>query len=169
MFRGKYLPGFLERYAPLYRELVEQHGLEKVVRVYDYFFAFMSRMTWGQWMVVEKVCPDVGMRQLLFWVVECVYESDLVSQFRFAWKPSGKDSTLVIECVAPDADEIQRWQWWLPRNADGTLTQRYSLIDWYGRLRQDPKALPEVDPAWLLLSSGTEESAAEDGDMVQDE
>lgn len=169
MFRGKYLPSFFERFAPAYKRIIEQHGIEKVYKVYDYFFAFMSRMQWGQWMVVDKVCPDVSMRQLFYWVVECIYESDLISQFRFAWKEDTPNASLVIECVAPTAEQMKRWQYVLPSVTapDGKVQflRRYSLIDWFSRLRQDPKCMPEVNPAWLLLDSGQSDDEAEDDDL----
>lgn len=162
MFRGKYLPDFFQQNAPLYSRLVERHGKEKVYKVYDYFFDFMSRMCWGQWMVVDRVCPDVSMRQLFYWVVECIYQSDLFSQFRFVWRPaqqnenSSLNEVLCIECVAPTQEQMQRWQWFLPKADDGTLLQRYSLIDWFGRLRQDPKCDPDIDPSWLMLEATSE-------------
>lgn len=166
MFRGKHLPSFLEQQAPLYRQLVEQHGLEKVVKVYDYFFAFMSRMIWGQWMVLDKVCPDVQMRQLFYWVVECIYQSDLISQFCFEYHDLPSDPSrreVRIVCVEPTADQLKRWRPFLPMMSTDQFSRRYSLIDWYGRLRQDPKSLPDVDPSWLMLEGGSDEA---EGDPV---
>lgn len=156
MFRGKYLPSFLQHTAPLYASLVSQYGTEKVYRVYDYFFAFMNRMQWGQWMVVDKVCPDVAMRQLFFWCVECIYQSDFFSQFCFEYHPLPHDKScreVRIVCVEPTSEQIQRWQWFLPHDDNGNLLRRYSLIDWFSRLRSDPSCNPDIDPAWLLLEA----------------
>lgn len=172
MFRGRHLPTFFERTAPVYRELVERHGVEKVCKVYDYFFSFMSNMRWGQYMVVGKVCPDVSMRKLFYWVVECIYQSDLISMFRFVWKPpftsdasAATVHSLCIECVEPTTDQTQHWQWFLPHDADGNLRRTYSLIDWFGRLRRDPKSLPEVDPEWLMLEATSDWGQPSDADM----
>ncbi len=152
MFRGKYLPGFFEQYAPLYARLVGEHGVEKVYSVYDYFFAYLSNLHWGQYFVFKKLCPNTEYAQLLMWVLECIYESDLCSQFAWRW---AKDATgadeLRVYCVEPTKEQRQMWQYFL--RPDG----RYSLIDWFGRLRQDPKSLPEVNPEWILLSSDSEE------------
>lgn len=152
MFRGKYLPGFFEQYAPLYADLVRQHGVEKVYSVYDYFFTYLSNMHWGQYFVWKKMCPNSDYTQLVMWVLECIYESDLFSQFAFRWaKVDGvPDEELRVYCVEPTKHQKQLWQYFLRTDA------RYSLIDWFGRLRQDPKALPEIKSEWLLLTSGNE-------------
>lgn len=155
MFRGKYLPGFFEQYAPLYRWLVQEHGQEKVWQVYDYFFGFVSKLQWGQWMVLDKVCPKVEMRQLFYWVMECIYQSDLCSQMRWEWAaPSGKPSGTVadelrIVVVEPPAELMKKWEPFLGQ-------RRYLYIDWFGRLRRDPGCNADIKPEWLMLEVQSE-------------
>lgn len=148
MFRGKYtLPVWLRMSAPLFRRLIEQHGREKVDAVYAFFFKFVQNMQWGQWMVLDKVCPDEEKRQLFYWVMELIYQSDLLSQFRFEYhpipdKPELREVRIVM--VAPPERIQQKW-------APMLGTNRYLFIDWYGRLCQDPMSHPDIDPAWLML------------------
>lgn len=152
MFRGKFLPSFIEQSAPLYRRLIEQHGVEKVYKVYDYFFAFVSRMKWGQWMVLTRVCPDRDARQLFYWVMECIYQSDLCSQMRWEWakiEPSkkvsdGPQEELRLVIVEPTPEQKQRLGLFMGDNC-------YLYIDWFGRLRTDPNCHPDINPEWLML------------------
>lgn len=151
MFRGKYtLPVWLRRTAPLYRQLVEQFGREQISKVYDYFFAFVSRMQWGQWMVLDKVCPDLDKRQLFYWVIELIYQSDLLSQFRFEFHPiPGNDERQEVRIVVVPPPDRLKEQWAPFLGSDS----RYIYIDWYNRLLRDPRSNPDVNPAWLMLDA----------------
>lgn len=170
MLRGKYLPGFFEQYAPLYRWLVQEHGQEKVWQVYDYFFGFVSKLQWGQWMVLEKVCPKVEMRQLFYWVMECIYQSDLCSQMRWEWADAPREKAsetgagepkqeLRLVVVPPTPEQMKRWEPFLGQ-------RRYLYIDWFGRLRRDPGCNADVKPEWLMLE---EQSEWGSGGDVQDD
>lgn len=145
MFRGKCLPLFFEEYAALYRYFIEEYGSAKVYQVYDYFFGFVSKLQWGQWMVLEKVCPKVEMRQLFYWVMECIYQSDLCSQMRFEIR--GTETCLVV--VAPTESQQKRWQPFLGK-------YRYLYIDWFGRLRRYPGCNADIKPEWLMLEEQSE-------------
>lgn len=155
MFRGKYLPGFFEQYATLYRWLVQEHGQEKVWQVYDYFFGFVSKLQWGQWMVLEKVCPKVEMRQLFYWVMECIYQSDLCSQMRWKWEPVGDKDELRIVVVSPTPEQLKKWRPFVGQN-------RYLYIDWFGRLRRDPGCNADIKPEWLMLEEQSEWGSGSD-------
>lgn len=161
MFRGKYiLPVWLRKTAPIYRKLIEQFGREKVDAVYAFFFKFVSNMKWGQWMVLDKVCPDLEKRQLFYWVMELIYQSDLLSQFRFEYhpipdKPDLREVRIVI--VAPPDELQKKWEPFLGKD-------RYLYIDWYGRFRCDPSCNPDINPEWLLLDAPVPEW----GDNVPD-
>lgn len=146
MFAGKNLPLFLEETAPMFRSLVELHGREKVDKVYRYFFDFVSRMKWGQWMVLTKVCPDHDDRQLFYWVMELIYQSDLCSQMRWKWAPVGDKDELRILVVPPTPEQIKRWAPFIGQDC-------YLYIDWYGRLLRDPNCHPDIKPEWLMLEA----------------
>lgn len=164
MFRGKYtLPVWLSKSAPLYRQLIEQHGREKVDAVYAFFFKFVQRMKWGQWMVLDKVCPDLEKRQLFYWVMEMIYQSDLLSKFRFEYhhihdKQELREVRIVL--VAPTDEQKKKWQPMLGQNT-------YLFIDWYRRLCRDPKCDPDINPEWLMLDAPASEWG-NDGDEQDD-
>lgn len=148
MFRGKNLLLFLEQQAPLFRRLVEQYGIEKVNKVYDYFFAFTARLKWGQWMVLSKVCPDRGQRMLFFWAMEMIYQSDLLSQFRFDYVSLDRSRQEVRLLIVPPVESVR--QQWIDLGL--VANDHYKLYDWYGnyRLNQDINP-PGIDPVWLML------------------
>ncbi len=105
LFRGKYLlPYWLEQYQSETLALIELHGQEKVWKVYDWVFRYMQSMCWGQWLVVEKIAPDSSARRLLYWCMELIYQSDIVSQFRVE---RVGDETRVVS-VEPDPQRINR-------------------------------------------------------------
>ena len=164
MFRGKYtLPVWLRKSAPLYRQLIEQHGREKVDAVYTFFFKFVSNMKWGQWMVLDKVCPKVEDRQLFYWVMEMIYQSDLCSQMRFEYrdipdKPELREVRIVV--VAPPDELKKKWEPFLGKD-------RYLYIDWYHRLCRDPDCDPDFKPEWLMLDAPASEWG--DGGNEQDD
>ena len=147
MFRGKCLPEFLERTAPMFRSLVQEHGRAKVDAVYRYFFNFVSRMKWGQWMVLTKVCPDHNARHLFYWVMELIYQSDLCSQMRWEWAPAGPGKEeLRLVVVPPTPEQAQQCAPFLGN-------EHYLYIDWYGRLLNDPNCHPDIKPEWLMLEA----------------
>ena len=143
MFRGKNLPQFLRQYREYYALLVGKHGRDKVLKVYTWLFKFLSSLHWGQWMVLDKVCPDLANRGLFYWCFECIYESDLLSQYEFR-RVDGEERIYVVE---PSEEQRERLKDFLP---DG----QYRLIDWYGRLLSDPRSNPDIRPEWLMLSEG---------------
>ena len=159
MFRGKSLPGFLQRYQMLYEAIVAEDGIDKVLRVYDYTFKLLSGMQWGQYMRLSRVCPDLAKRQLFFWCIEMIYQSDLISQMKFAVR-DGED---VIEIVPPSQDSQQRLSICFG-------DKRYLYIDWYRRLLADPKCNDEVRPEWLMLDSVADQAqeTQEDYDGIYD-
>lgn len=158
MFRGKNLPQFFREYQEYYALLLRKHGQDKVVKVYLWLFRFLSGMQWGQWMVLEKVCPDPANRGLFYWCFECIYESDLLSQYEFRTERTedGASETRIY-VVEPDADRQERLK-------DFFSGRRYRLIDWYTRLLADPRSNPDVRSEWLMLGeegNGEEESVIE--------
>lgn len=140
MFRGKNLPQFFKEYQEYYALLVTKHGLEKIQKVYAWLFKFLSAMQWGQWMVLDKMCPDIDNRGLFFWCFECIYESDLFSQYEFRTV----DDETRIYVVEPTDEQKEKWK-------DFLGDRRYRLIDWYERLQQNPKSNPDIRPEWLML------------------
>lgn len=148
MFRGKMLPDFLRDYAELYAALKEWHGLEQVKRVYDFFYSFVNRMDYGQWMVLHNVCPQTDdpeltrrKRLLFYWVMEVLYQGDMFLRLRWEFVP------------LPDHPDRQECR--IVRDAPGEeVTQRFgkpSVTDWYNRLLRNPEIHPDIDPAWLGL------------------
>lgn len=164
MFRGKMLPDFLRDYAELYAALKEWHGLEQVKKVYDYFYSFVNRMGYGQWMVLQKVCPQVDgyeqtrrKRLLFYWVMELLYQGDLFLQLRWEFvplpdKPDEQECRIVR--VAPSEDMVKTFG-------------KPTIIDWYNRLLDNPEYDPDIDPAWLGLErSASQWGGTEDADAA---
>lgn len=140
MFRGKCLPQFFQEYQEYYALLVGKHGRDKVHKVYAWLFKFLSSLQWGQWMVLDKICPDIDNRGLFFWCFECIYESDLLSQFEFR----SVDGEARIYVLEPTDEQKERWKALLSARS-------YSLIDWYSRLIENPRSNPDIRPEWLML------------------
>ena len=149
MFRGKCLPQFFQEYQEYYALLVGKHGRDKVYKVYVWLFKFLSSLQWGQWMVLDKICPDIYNRGLFFWCFECIYESDLLSQFSFR-TVDGETRIYVLEPTEEQRKELPFM----------FGERKYRLIDWYSRLLEDPLSNPDIRPEWLMLDyavDGTEE------------
>lgn len=161
MFHGKNMPLFLRRYEGLYREMVEIHGIEKVRKTYYYFFNLCQKMQWGQWFVLNKMCSKPHDRLLLFWVMEMIYQSDLLSDFRFEHHPTDDKAVdeVRIVVVAPSEERLKRQSVFF-------VGRHYVLNDWYGRLLYDPKSNPDVRPEWLMLEQARDE---EDTDIDESE
>lgn len=84
MFRGRCLPDFLRTYQDHFAWIIQEYGRERFDRVYDWIFNLLTtQMSFGQWIVVEKICPDPHLRPLLYFVLELIYQSDMLSQFHF--------------------------------------------------------------------------------------
>lgn len=148
LFQGKYLlPYWLKQYQCETLALIEQHGQEKVWKVYDWVFKYMQSMHWGQWLVIEKIAPDPTAQRLLYWCMELIYQSDLISQFRV----ERKDGETRVVSVEPDQEHKKRYSVFIGQG-------KYLLVDWFGRLRQDPKSNREVQPEWIGLASADESS-----------
>lgn len=144
MFRGKNLPQFIRDNREYYAVLMRLHGREKIAKVYGWLFRFLSSLQWGQWIVLDKVCPDLANRGLFYWCFEFIYESDLLSQYEFR-TVDGETRIYVVE----PTEEQQR------RFADFYSGRRYRLIDWYSRLLADPRSNPDVRAEWLMLGEDT--------------
>lgn len=141
LFRGKYLlPYWLEQFQCETLALIELHGQEKVRKVYDWVFKYMQSMRWGQWLVVEKIAPDASARRLLYWCMELIYQSDLISQFRVE-KSDGETRVVSVE---PDPERREKFAIFMGED-------RYLLADWYRRLRDNPQCDSEIRPEWLGL------------------
>lgn len=154
MFRGKNLPLFLRTYQEYYALLLGKHGRGKVRTVYNWLFRFLQQMQWGQWMVLEKVCPKAENRGLFYWCFEMIYQSDLLSQYEFRTERTEDGGYIEtrIYVVEPDADRQERLK--------GVFSGRhYRLVDWYNRLLDDPRSNPDVRPEWLML--GEEDNGEE--------
>ena len=142
MFRGKNLPGFLEARQYEFAFLLDTYGREKFDKVYGYFFRKLASMQWGQWIVVEKACPKEEDRHLFRFVVELIYQSDILSRFRFEWL----EGETRIHIDPPSEEQQKKWGVFLGN-------RRYLLIDWYGRLRRDPGCNADINPEWLGLEA----------------
>lgn len=131
MFSGKYIggDGFIEVFRDEYLRLIKLFGREKFDKVYDWTFKLLSGMSWEQWIVVERVCPDVSQLPLFYFCVEMVYQSDLFSQFCFKHVEGsdGKTETRIVMLPPLDVHR-ERCSIFLGHN-------RYRLIDAYARLR----------------------------------
>lgn len=159
LFRGKFLLStWLEEYQCETLALIREHGAEKVWKVYDWVFRYMQSMRWGQWLVVEKIAPDAKARRLLYWCMEVIYQSDLISKFRVEHT---EGETRVVS-VEPDPDRKKK-------HAIFMGADRYLLIDWCGRLRQDPKCDPDINPEWLGLKVEVEEMPPEEEEEIDNE
>ena len=165
MFRGKMLPDFLRDYAELYAALKEWHGIEQVKKVYDYFYAFVNRMGYGQWMVLQKVCPRLEdyeqnrrKRLLFYWVLELLYQGDMFLNLRWEFVPMPDK---------PDEQEVR-----IVRDAPSEAVMQTigkpSIVDWYHRLLDNPDSNPDIDPAWLGLTVSSPWGGGEDTDMLPD-
>lgn len=168
MFRGRCLPDFLRTYQDHFAWIIQEYGRERFDRVYDWIFnLFTTQMSFGQWIVVEKICPDPHLRPLLYFVLELIYQSDMLSQFHFercvpapsnlstSPTPSNSPSSPSQPSLAtPKVSELRVIMDPPPPNirrilAPGSI--RYPLVDWYSRLRLDPYCDPDIDPSWLGL------------------
>lgn len=147
MFRGKNLAQFFREYQEYYALLVAKHGRDKVLKVYTWLFKFVSSLQWSQWVVLDKVCPDPENRGLFYWCFECIYESDLLSQYEFRAE-NGEKRIYVVE---PTAEQQERWK-------DFLHGRRYMLIDWYTRLLAEPRCNPDIRPEWLMLGENDGDS-----------
>lgn len=154
MFRGRFLPDFLRSYQDHFAWMIREYGRDRFNRVYDWLFNLLStQMCFGQWIVVEKICPDKQLRPLLYFSLELIYQSDLFSQFHFercvsapSSPSSGSSASRVTELrvvMDPPSPAIRAIL------APGSV--RYPLVDWYSRLRLDPHCDPDIDPEWLGL------------------
>ena len=147
MFRGKNLPGFLEARQHEFAFLLDTYGREKFDKVYGYFFRKLASMQWGQWIVVEKACPREEDRHLFRFVVELIYQSDILSRFRL----ERLEGETRIHIDAPSEEQQKKWSIFLGDH-------RYILIDWYGRLCKDPGCNSDIDPEWICLEAVQEAS-----------
>ena len=156
MFRGRYLPDFLRTYQDHFAWIIQEYGRERFDRVYDWIFNLLTtQMSFGQWIVVEKICPDPHLRPLLYFVLELIYQSDMLSQFHFercVTAPSNLSN--LSNSSNPKVTELRVIMDPPPPNirrilAPGSI--RYPLVDWYSRLRLDPYCDPDIDPSWLGL------------------
>ena len=159
MFRGRCLPDFLRTYQDHFAWIIQEYGRERFDRVYDWIFNLLTtQMSFGQWIVVEKICPDPHLRPLLYFVLELIYQSDMLSQFHFERcvtapsnlsnpsnlaNSSNQKVTELRVIMDPPPHNIRRIL------APGSI--RYPLVDWYSRLRLDPHCDLEIDPSWLGL------------------
>lgn len=143
LFRGKRLLHiWLEENQDEFRSLVALHGREKFNRVYDWTFRYMSAMRFGQWLVIEKIAPSPEARRLFLFVMELIYQSDLVSHFRV----ERKDGETHVVMVEPTEEKKKSLAILLGNGS-------YILADWYGRLLADPNADDSIRPEWLGLES----------------
>ncbi len=147
MFRGKNLMQFFKTYQDYYALLLEIHGEEKIIQVYKWMFRFLSQMQWGQWLVVQKICPKREMRGLFYWSLECIYQSDLLSQMEFD-KIDSQDGNrqLIVRLLEPTDEQKEQWRAFLPAEK-----RSYNFIDWYSRLLENPQSHPDFNPDWLQL------------------
>ena len=141
MFDGKNLVAFWEQYRYFYKFLIERYGIEKMLKVYNWTFRMLQNMEFGQWAILDKICPDKDNRFLLYFCLEHIYQSDMLSQF--AWE----EDKLV--CVEPTKKQRKRCREFY--SADG---RHYILNDWFNRLLRCPDCFPGIKPEWITL--GTE-------------
>lgn len=163
MFRGKQLlECWLKRYECETRDMLRIHGREKLEKVYYWVFRYVSGMTWGQWMVVDKIAPEGQQRRLFYWCMELIYQGDLLSQFRF--ERVGKELRIVV--VEPTKEQQESPMSVLYGN------RRYLLIDWYDRIKNHSEMYPDIDPELFGFeneSADAHESEARSADEDADE
>lgn len=146
MFRGKNLPLFLERYQDDLHDILSVHGQEKFERVYNWVFREIGKLQWGQWWVLDKVCPKEEDRHLFFYILELIYQSTLLCRLRF----ERVDDVVRIHVDAPS--EIQQ-----ERLGIFFADRKYVYVDWYNRYKYDPLSYRHIKPEWFGLEVASED------------